>query len=383
MDPTQQISNHKKSLFNTSNSLSTQYLEHLPCGVLLVEADGNISYSNPKATEILGYDKEELENFSVDQLVPNHIRSKHQYLRQSYLKSPSARPMGQGMSLFAKRKDQSLVPVEIGLASFQKGESSITICCINDISERKDLENKLQSYMDELERSNKELDDFAYTVSHDLKEPLRGILTLTEFLREDYAEILNENGLSYLDRIDMQGAQMGALIDTVLNYSRLGRLQLNLEDVELTDVIEHIEAQIDIKNKDTHTGNIEFNLSPKLPTIIGDRVLIYELFSNLVNNAVKHNNSLKKTVSIYYDFDQSAYVIEDNGIGIPKNLREQVFQLFFRIAPKKNKCNGSGSGIGMAIVQKIVDKHKGKIWIDSELEQGTKIYLQLVTQKSV
>lgn len=357
---------------SSESSVSRQCFEHLPCGILIVEPDGTISYGNKQSEMILGYEKEELQGLSVEELVPPSLKKSHIDLRGSFMKNPVAREMGKSKDLYACKKDGSQVAVEIGLAPFNFGKKNQVICCISDISLRKAMENRLETHTQELKRSNSELDHFAYTVSHDLKEPLRGLLTLVEFFREDYGGQLEEEALNNLDRITEQGCRMGNLIDTLLDYSRLGRKEINPDHVSILQLAEEAKLSLESFIKDQ---NAEVIISPDLPPAFCDSTLIHEVFLNLITNGIKYNESAKKIITIFYDEKKDTYIVEDNGIGIEEGQLGKVFQAFSRL---NSKCkNVEGTGLGMAIVKKIISKHKGEIWIKSKVDQGTKVYLQL------
>ncbi len=233
----------------------------------------------------------------------------------------------------------------------------------------------------ELERSNIELDSFAYIASHDLKEPLRGIHNYSNFLMEDYAEVLNADGVAKLNTVVRLTQRMEDLINSLLHYSRLGRAELSRQPTNLNEVVRQV---IDTLRISQPQSLIEFRLSCPLPTIHCDRTQISELFTNLLTNAIKYSDKAEKWVEI--GFTQSGrgdpedallytFYVRDNGIGIAPQHLERVFQIFKRLHTQDQY--GGGTGAGLTIVQKIVERHGGKIWVESTLDEGSTFYFML------
>jgi len=236
----------------------------------------------------------------------------------------------------------------------------------------------------ELERSNAELDSFAYIASHDLKEPLRGIHNYSNFLMEDYAELLDADGVAKLNTVVRLTQRMEDLINSLLHYSRLGRAELSRQSTNLAEVVRQAIGTLRISQPQS---SIEFRLPRPLPTIFCDRTQISELFTNLLTNAIKYNDKAEKWVEI--GFTQSGkgdpedpllytFYVRDNGIGIPPHHLERVFQIFKRLHTQDQY--GGGTGAGLTIVQKIVERHGGKIWVESTLGEGSTFYFTLAAR---
>ncbi|WP_293150187.1 MULTISPECIES: ATP-binding protein [unclassified Microcoleus] len=232
----------------------------------------------------------------------------------------------------------------------------------------------------ELERSNTELDAFAYVASHDLKEPLRGIHNYSNFLIEDYGDVLDSDGIAKLQTLVRLTQRMEDLINSLLHYSRLGRTELSRQPTNLNDLV---RQSIDILKIGGPPQAIEFR-TQSLPTVACDRTLVSELFLNLMSNAIKYNNKTEKWVEIGSiesepgsSNDPSLYTfyVRDNGIGIAQKHLERVFQIFKRLHAQDEY--GGGTGAGLTIVQKIVDRHGGKIWVESTPGEGSTFYFTL------
>ncbi len=241
-------------------------------------------------------------------------------------------------------------------------------------AEVKEVNRKLKSMMKEMGKKNRELDEFAYVASHDLKEPLRGIHNYASFLREDYSENLDDQGKSYIQSINRLAERLTLLIDKLLAYSRLGRTELSRETVEINTVVD--SAFEDMRSQMEEQG-IEFRRDCRLPSIYGDPTLIGEVFQNLIGNAIKYNDKMVKTVEVGCDerSPQTVFWVRDNGIGIPPRHQEKVFHIFKRLHEQSKY--GGGAGAGLTIVKKIIERHGGRIWLESTPGVGTTFYFTL------
>ncbi|HSW13132.1 MAG TPA: ATP-binding protein, partial [Solimonas sp.] len=227
---------------------------------------------------------------------------------------------------------------------------------------------KLAQARQELERSNRELDDFTYIASHDLKEPLRGIASFARYLEQDYGERLDDEGRSMIQRIRDQARRMETLINELLHISRLGRSQLQREPTDLDALLREILEQLDFSLREKQ---VELRIPQPLPVIHCDRIRVGELLRNLVTNAVKYNDSEQRWIEIGYGQQgaERVFQVRDNGIGIRPEHQARVFTLFERL--HKRDAYGGGTGVGLTIVQKIVEMHGGRIWIESAPGAGT------------
>ncbi|MDV6034799.1 MAG: HAMP domain-containing protein [Phycisphaera sp. RhM] len=248
------------------------------------------------------------------------------------------------------------------------------------------LEAQTQELTDsnaQLERSNQELDDFAYIVSHDLKEPLRGISRYSSFIAEDYAGKLDEAGHEKLETLQRLCLRQENLIDSLLHYSRVGRAELAIAPTDLNDVIEQV---LDMMHITLEEQGMEVRIPRHLPTVACDSVRIVEVFRNLITNAVKYNDKAEKWIEIGFqqhgesggnDLNPTGFVfyVRDNGIGIREKHQESVFRIFKRLHARDKY--GGGTGAGLTFVKKIVERHGGKIWLESTYGEGTTFYFTL------
>ncbi len=241
-----------------------------------------------------------------------------------------------------------------------------------------------------LTRSNVELDAFAYIASHDLKEPLRGIYNYSSFLLEDYGEILDQAGQDKLHTLMRLTHRMEDLIESLLHYSRLGRAELQKCPVDLNTLVAGVLDVIKASARDTQ---VQFKIPRPLPTVNCDRTQVNELFTNLISNGIKYNQETEKIIEIgYLDSDHSVFIkkmgeypdntpaktifyVRDNGIGIRERHLESIFRIFKRLHSQKKY--GGGTGAGLTIAKKIVERHGGEIWVKSVYQEGSNFYFTL------
>ncbi|MEH2094043.1 ATP-binding protein [Nostoc sp.] len=241
--------------------------------------------------------------------------------------------------------------------------------------------DKMASMNFELQRSNEELDSFAYVASHDLKEPLRGIHNYANFLMEDYADVLDDDGIAKLQTLVRLTQRMEDLINSLLHFSRLGRAELSRQSVNLNELVQQVIATLTIARPQSE---VEFRIPQPLNNIQGDRAQINELFSNLMSNAVKYNDKPQKWVEIGFieanDESKIAptsviFYVRDNGIGISQEYLDKIFEIFRRLHGRDEF--GGGTGVGLTIARKIVERHGGRIWVESTPTLGSTFYFTL------
>lgn len=255
---------------------------------------------------------------------------------------------------------------------------------LSDIHSQKMAENvlernkkKLLEYTKELERINEDLDSFAYIASHDLKEPIRNIVTNIYLLQEDHKNILDDNINKRLEKIIFLCDKMEQIINSLLDFAKLKNKDLKIKRIDLNEIIKSIISTYELSNT-----NISFKLPSPLPKTICDEVTITEVFRNLISNAIKYNNKKQKIVEISYTntmgnngIPKNVFYVKDNGIGIDEKHKKDIFQLFKRLDNTEDKVEGTG--IGLTFVKKIIDRHGGKIWVDSDLQKGSTFYFTI------
>ncbi len=238
----------------------------------------------------------------------------------------------------------------------------------NSMSESLDISNrKIEKQLKNIKDINKKLNDYSFTISHDLKEPVRSVHTFSQFILEDYSDLFDDDGKDYLTRIIRASKRMGNMIDDLLTLSKVGRIDIfftreNLGDL-LSDLVDGLSSLLDATK-----STITFE---NMPTVVCQKSWITSVFQNLITNAIKYSDKENTIILINCDDKQSYYefTVSDNGIGIEENQFRKIFGLFRRAT--KDKLS-EGSGAGLAIVETVIEEHKGKIWVDeSTLGEGT------------
>lgn len=243
-----------------------------------------------------------------------------------------------------------------------------------EISNRIKAESQLQEYNDELQRSNRDLEQFAYAASHDLQEPLRTVRNFSGLLAKKHSKNLDESGLEYIKFIDNSVKRMSNLVNSLLTYSIVGRKECVYEEIDLnellTGIVEDLAQFIADKNVNVDIG--------KLPSIIGEKSQVGMVFFNLINNAIKFNNKKQPIVTIMEEKAEEEdfwkFSIKDNGIGIHPEYQSKIFGIFKRLHTKEEY---DGTGIGLSVCKKIILRHGGKIWLESKPNEGTTFFFTI------
>lgn len=262
-----------------------------------------------------------------------------------------------------------------------KGEVREFIGSLNDVTARKEAEDGLQRYTQALERSNKELDDFAYIASHDLKEPLRGLHNHARFLLEDNQEKLDPESANRLDRLVHLSQRMERLVNDLLYFSRLGRQEMAIQPTDLNAVVRDIESMLETFLQERRA---RITMPEPLPTLVCDKPRITEALRNLITNAVKYNDKPERIVEVGFlpvhaaahGKEKNVIYVRDNGLGIAPEFHQEIFRIFKRLQGAK-AGEEEGTGVGLTFVKKIIDRHGGKIWLESEPGKGTVFYFTL------
>lgn len=230
----------------------------------------------------------------------------------------------------------------------------------------------------QFQETNKELEAFSYSVSHDLRAPLRTVNGFAEMLRERYGDKLDEEGLRLLGRITNGAQKMGILIDELLALSRLGRKSLQLSEVNMVEIIHSVLEELNVHNE---LADFAIEISA-LPTAVGDTALLRQVWINLLSNAVKYSrHSASKSISITFSVQNGVpvYAIRDQGVGFDMRYADKLFNVFQRLHKEREF---EGTGIGLAIVKRIVTKHGGQVWAEAEVNKGATFFFSLLNLTS-
>ena len=338
----------------------------------LVEVDNNdvIQMVNQSFCDMCGYTEKELIGKKGGELFLN--KNDVQIIEQENVK----RLKGESNSyeITAKDKNGTIKYWLIsGAPNYNiNGEVTGSIGIHLDITAFKSLEKQKENLLNKLAKSNEELQDYAHIVSHDLKSPLRSINALIAWLKEDYKDLIDENGLRNFKMIEDKLEKMDHLIDGILTYSSINERVVKNQEVDLNQTIENIKQILLIPE------HINVIVKDKLPILDIDPIRIQQVFQNFISNAIAHNDKSKGRIEIGYVRKQGhhQFSISDNGVGISPEYHKKIFEIFQSVSEKES------TGIGLAIIKKIVNLYNGDVWLESELGKGTTFYFTLKKQSN-
>jgi PAS domain S-box-containing protein len=342
-------------------------LEAAPDAMVVVNQSGEIVLVNVQAEKQFGYRRDELLGQKVTNIIPVGFAER---LIADDLRSPedaSAQQIGTGIELIARRKDGSEFPIELMLSPLRNAEGTLVTAAIRDISVRKKAAVVLLQKVDELNRSNEELGQFAYIASHDLQEPLRMVASYTQLLSRRYKGKLDAEADEFIAFAVDGASRMQRLIQDLLTYSRVASKGRALRPTSSEDALRHALTNL----RGSIEGSGALVTHDPLPAVLADEMQLTQLFQNLVGNAIKYQKSGIPHVHVAAAMNGDKrwiFAVKDDGIGIDPQYFERIFGMFQRLHKREEF---SGTGIGLAICKKIVERHGGSIAVESELGQGT------------
>ncbi|BCS54804.1 PAS domain S-box protein [Geobacter sp. SVR] len=370
--------NHDEQLHKSRNMFERLF-EHAPDAVVVVDNRGTIRKVNLQVETIFGYQRDELIGHRVEKLIPARFHTIHRQHRKTYFADPRTRKMGAGLDLYGRTRNGDEVPVDIMLSPVETENGTWAFAVIRDVTQRKqderaitELNDLLKRQVGQLAATNRELEAFSYSVSHDLRAPLRALDGISLALLEDYAEKLDKTGRDFLHRIRSAAQAMGELIDHLLTLSRLARTELLIERVDLSEMAHQVAEEL---RQQDPGRTVEFVITPDMIDS-GDSNLLRVAITNLLGNAWKFT-SKKDTARIEFGVQQDQegkiYFVRDNGAGFNQAYAENLFKPFQRLHAVGEF---PGTGIGLATVHRVISRHGGSIWAEGG-DQGATFYFRL------
>ncbi|MBK9525609.1 MAG: PAS domain S-box protein [Bacteroidetes bacterium] len=344
------------------------------CIVAITDQKGIIKYANDNFCTISKYSRDEL--IGQDHRIINSGFHSTEFIRNLWVTIANGK-IWRG-ELKNKAKDGSFYWVDTTIVPFlnESGKPYQYVAIRSDITMRKEAEqenNKLKLELEErVKQRTEELEAFSYSISHDLRAPLRAVNGYAKILEEDYEKMFDAEGKRLLNVIQENAKKMGVLIDDLLAFSRLGQKEIRMSFIDSNELVESVWAEVG----KTAEQPIQIKIS-KLHSVIADRSLLGQVFINLLSNAVKYSSkTLNPVVEVESRIDDHRVIfsIHDNGAGFDNDYAHKLFGVFQRLhSPEEFE----GTGVGLALVKRIVEKHHGSVWAEGELSKGATFYFSL------
>lgn len=361
------------------------FVEAVAEGIVVVSEDGTIQIVNRRIEEMFGYQREDLIGKRLDVLVPPRYRQRHAEHRRRYFTEPRIRAMGAGRDLAGCRKDGTEFPVEIGLSYVETERGTLALGLVTDITERKRVESEITRINAELSRSNTELGHFAYVASHDLQEPLRMITGYLQLLERRYSAKLDTEAAQFIHYAVEGATRMKRLIEDLLALSRAGTQAANFRPVDSLTLFDTACTNLGVAIEES---GAEVTAGP-LPMIVADPGLLTQVFQNLIGNAIKFRRkdrpahvhvtahgpvAAQGSAAAQGSKEGHIFSVADDGIGIEARHLERIFGIFERLHTADQY---DGSGVGLAITRRILERHGGRIWVESKPGEGSTFFFQI------
>jgi PAS domain S-box-containing protein len=348
-----------------SEARKTAILDTAADGILTTDERGIIESLNAAAEHIFGYPARDVIGRHIDALLISSPDGQHDQDAASEPAQANGTTTASCREVVGRKSDGTTFPMELSLSTVDLGSRRIVTRIVRDITERKQSALELERRAHDLARSNVELEQFAYIASHDLQEPLRVITGFSQLLARRYRGQLDATADEFISLIADGAVRMQTLINDLLAYSRVGRSGKSLEPVDLTDVFDRAVANLRSSIDDSGAS---VTRGP-LPSVCADASQLTQLFQNLIGNAIKYRGSAPPRIEVAAERRGQEWIfsVRDNGIGFDPKYAERIFIIFQRLHTRDEY---PGSGMGLAICKKIIERHGGRIWTESEPGRG-------------
>jgi PAS domain S-box-containing protein len=348
-----------------SEERSFAIIESAPTAMLVANSSGLIVMANARAEELFGFDREEILGQPVQTLIPEPISSPAAGDRASALETA-----GRARDRYGIRKDGSKFPIEIGVNPIEMEEGHYVLSAIVDVTEQKLAEEEIKRINKELQRRNDEMQQFVYTISHDLKSPLVTCKGFMALMKEDALAGRWDVVLDSVGRIERAIQRMGELIEDLLELSRIGVIRNEPEEIDVGRMVRAIADELADR---LQQARATLEIQPDLPRVVADRVRLAEVFENLLSNAIKYGCCAghgRIVVGGMAGGPEVRFFVRDHGPGIPREFHRKVFGLFQRL-----DSNQEGTGVGLAAVARILETHGGRAWVESNPGEGATFWI--------
>ncbi|MFP2995178.1 PAS domain S-box protein [Spongiivirga sp. MCCC 1A20706] len=363
-DTTEQVKNQQ--VFEEQKKQLSVIVENSSLGIALTQ-HGKILQTNSAFQQLLGFTADELNTMQVKDISVkdeyNASKEKMEALNNGDIDNFTIQKK-------YRKKDGGILTAKTSVSAVRNdlGNIKYQVALIEDMSEQLKQQLKEKQLLSDLEKSNQELNDYAHIVSHDLKSPLRSISSLISWLQEDYADVFDKKANTTFDMLHKKVDKMDQLINGVLEYASVDRIEKKIYSINLNQIVQDVIEVIYVPE------HISVKITNTLPTVQGDEFRLQQLFQNLISNAIKYNDKQKGVVKISCEEKERfwEFSIEDNGIGVEKKYFEKIFNVFQSLENEDNS-----TGIGLSIVKKIVDFYGGRIWLTSQVGEGSTFYFTI------
>lgn len=342
--------------------------------IVTMDGQGTVVEYNPAAEAMFGYaHAEAIGRPLADLIIPSGLREKHRQGLARYLATGEPHVVGRRLELTAVRKNGQEFPVEVGIVRLPEAQPPVFGGFIRDLTSIKAAEERLERMMLELKRSNQELEQFAYVASHDLQEPLRMVVAYMDLLERTYGESLDDKAKAFIGYAADGAKRLKLMVDDLLAYSRIESRGRSFEWCDSSEILAEVLGGLRLLISES---SATIDCAPDLPRIWADGGQIGLSFQNLIANAIKFRGDDPPRIAInaerrgrFWEF-----IVQDNGIGFEDGQAERVFQMFQRL---HDRTRYEGSGIGLALVKRIIERHGGRIWVVSAPDAGSRFHFTI------